>query len=300
MTNVGVKPAAILSSLRMTKSDIFANLRTKYNARVNMRNEQLVWRAPLEAFLENLQESDWLHHVEENEVGNIAFLFFEHPESIKLANHYSHVVVMECTYKTNRYRMPLLQIIGMTAFSTTFTVCFCSLAMEKLENYLWAILTLPTVWENGSAPKLIVTDRELALMKAIEKENFEAFMQMWNVLVCSLTENDFEDQLANFADSFSEKLEALKYVMTTSVAYKKQFVKAWTLKHPHFENKSSSRAERAHAYVKKLLQVSTGDLLLVSNKLNTALDHQFKAEVSQRSMEKMHHMHEKLKQELHP
>ena len=38
MTNAGAKPAAILSALRMTKSDTFANLRTIYNARVNMRN----------------------------------------------------------------------------------------------------------------------------------------------------------------------------------------------------------------------------------------------------------------------
>nr|CCA24101.1 Pc21g00130 putative [Albugo laibachii Nc14] len=113
--------------------------------------------------------------------------------------------------------------------------------------------------------------------------------------------------------------------MTIWIVYKKQFVKAWTLKHPHFGNKSPSRAEGAHAYVKKFLQVSTGALLLVFNKLNTALDHQIKAEVSQRSMEKMHHLvkipeifasvsgkislfalrkclvqHGKLKQELHP
>nr|CCA25848.1 Pc21g00130 putative [Albugo laibachii Nc14] len=156
------------------------------------------------------------------------------------------------------------------------------------------------------------------------QEDFDAFMQILNVLVSSSTEKHFEDHLAKFVDSLSEKLEVIKYVMTTWLVYKKQFVKAWTLKHPHFENNSSSQAEGAHAYVKKF-QVSTGDLLLVFNKLKTALDHQIKAEVSQRSMEKMHHLvkipeifasvsgkislfalrkclvqHGKLKQELHP
>nr|CCA18752.1 conserved hypothetical protein [Albugo laibachii Nc14] len=223
MTDTDVKPTAILSALRMTKSDTFANLRTISNGRFNMRNEQLAGRAPLEAFLDNLQGSDWVHHVEANEVGNITGLFFAHPESIKLANHYNHVVVMDCTYKTSRYRMPLVHIIGMTAFNTTFTVGFYFLDMEKMENYLWEMSKLSTVWENGSAPK-------------------------------------------------------------------KQFVKAWTSKHSHFGNKSSSREERAHEFVKNFLQVSTGDLLLVFNKLNTALDHQIKAEVSQRSVEKMHHL----------
>ena len=156
MTNTGVKPATILSVLRMTKSETFANLRTIYNVRVNMRNEQLAGSSPVEAFLDNLQESEWVNHVEANEVGNIIVLFFAHPDSVQLANQYNHVVVMDCTYKTNRYRMPLLHIIGMTAFNTTFTVGFCFLAMEKLENYLWAMSKLSTLWENGSAPKVIL------------------------------------------------------------------------------------------------------------------------------------------------
>ena len=65
--------------------------------------------------------------------------------------------------------MPLIHIIGMTAFNTTFTVGFYFLAMEKLENYLWAMSKLSTMWENGSAPKVFVTYRELALIKAIEQ-----------------------------------------------------------------------------------------------------------------------------------
>ena len=84
MNNAGIKPTAILSALRKTKSDNFANFRTTHNARVNMRNELLAGRAAAEAFLDNLQESDWVHHVEANEVGNITGLFFAHPESINL------------------------------------------------------------------------------------------------------------------------------------------------------------------------------------------------------------------------
>nr|CCA23556.1 Pc21g00130 putative [Albugo laibachii Nc14] len=174
MSNADVKPTTILLALRMTKCDTFANLRTIYNARVNMLNEQLAVRAPPEAFLDNLQESDLVHHVEVNEVGNITGLFFAYPEGIKLANHYSHVVEMGCTYKTNRYRMPLLHIIGITAFNTTLTVGFCFLAMEKVENYLWEI---------GSAPKVIVADPELALMEAIEQvfPSSSNFLCIWHI-----------------------------------------------------------------------------------------------------------------------
>nr|CCA25070.1 AlNc14C273G10000 [Albugo laibachii Nc14] len=42
-------------------------------------------------------------------------------------------------------------------------------------------------------------------------------MQIWNVLVSSSTEEDYEDQLANSADGlkYSNKLEVLEYDVTT-------------------------------------------------------------------------------------
>ena len=66
-TNAGVKAASILSALRMTDGETFANLRTIYNARFSMRTEQLTGRSPVDALLDNFQESNWMYHVEANE-----------------------------------------------------------------------------------------------------------------------------------------------------------------------------------------------------------------------------------------
>ena len=38
---------------------------------------------------------------------------------------------MDCTYKTNRFNMPLLSIIGITSLGTNFWVAFCFLRNEK-------------------------------------------------------------------------------------------------------------------------------------------------------------------------
>ncbi|RKF64238.1 hypothetical protein OnM2_020096 [Erysiphe neolycopersici] len=65
---------------------------------------------------------------------------------------------------------------------------------------------------------------------------------------------------------------------------------AWTSKELHFCKKATSRVEGAHAYIKKFLQVSTGDLLSVFTKLTLAVEHQVKAEEAKRSEEKMHHL----------
>jgi hypothetical protein len=57
--------------------------------------------------------------------------------------------------------------------------------------------------------------------------------------------------------------------------WKKKFVSAWTEKHLHFGNRASSRAEGAHAKLKKYLQVSTGDFQEVKRKLSLAVEHEF-------------------------
>ena len=74
---------------------------------------------------------------------------------------------MDCTYKTNRYRMPLLEIVGVTSTDMTFYVCFAYLQVECKENYAWALGVLRSIIGDGILPDVIVTDRELSLMKAI-------------------------------------------------------------------------------------------------------------------------------------
>ena len=38
---------------------------------------------------------------------------------------------MDCTYKTNRYKMPLLDIVGVTALNTSFHVGFCFVDADR-------------------------------------------------------------------------------------------------------------------------------------------------------------------------
>lgn len=188
---------------------------------------------------------------------------FAHSDSVKLANRYNHVVVVDCTFRTNRYRVNLLYIIGMTPFNTTLTVGFCFLDGEKVEKNAWAMSKVSTVWKNGSAPQVIVTDREVALMAAIAhvfpsssnllciwhinkkivanckkhytaQKTFDEFLQMWTVLVSSRTAEAYVEQLPKFWDSLSEKSEVFEYVTMTWLVYKEQLVNAWTSWNPRF------------------------------------------------------------------
>ncbi len=60
----------------------------------------------------------------------------------------------------------------------------------------------------------------------------------------------------------------------------------------HFGNRVTSRAEGAHALLKKYLQVSTGDLCEVKNKICLAIENQFheiKAQLLSEQIRVPHH-----------
>ena len=52
-----------------------------------------------------------------------------------LANYYE-IILMDCIYKTNRYKMSLLIIIEIIALNTTFYVAFCFMKDENYNDYI--------------------------------------------------------------------------------------------------------------------------------------------------------------------
>nr|CCA27127.1 Pc21g00130 putative [Albugo laibachii Nc14] len=165
---------------------------------------------------------------------------------------------------------------------------------------------------------MIVTDSELVLMAAVDEKLYlrltccaygtltKTYWPSANdnsrraknglclfksgVSVAANTELEYETQWKELSDSFKTKPKVLEYLANTWLIYKERFVHAWTSKYRHFGNKATSRVECSHAYIKTLLQVSTGDLLSVLNKLTLALVHQVRAEETRRSEENVRYL----------
>ncbi|MFQ6620300.1 hypothetical protein Gotur_001022, partial [Gossypium turneri] len=126
------------------------------------------------------------------------------------------VDLMNVTYKMNKYDLPFVQIIGVTSTNKTFSIAFAFIINKKEENYNWALTCLKLTLEECMYPRVIVTDRELALINACQQvfpdatqvlcrwhitENikkhcrqsiksqheWDSFRAMWTVLVESLT-----------------------------------------------------------------------------------------------------------------
>ncbi|KAL3525200.1 hypothetical protein ACH5RR_013572 [Cinchona calisaya] len=168
MSMAGIAQLQILISLRKSNPKLQAISRTVYNAEAKVQKESLMGRTVIQALFDEFGESGFIFDIVRDKKGHLTHLFFVHPYSIILTKSYSTVFVMDCTYKTKKYKMPLLEIVGVTSFSTSFYSCFVALNKEDKNDYIWALEGFRKILGVRNDPSIIVSDRDLALMNAIE------------------------------------------------------------------------------------------------------------------------------------
>jgi hypothetical protein len=168
-----------------------------------------------------------------DEGGHIAMLFVADIRSVSYLNQHPDILLLDCTYKTNKFDMPLLNILGVDNMGYSFSVGFCFLDQEVEENYDEAIRHLRSLFNHGIWPSVIATDCEAALITAIDRhfpairtkrvlcywhiskciltnckanfntaERWEEFIQGFRDVVYAKTEDEYTDILNEFKDDF--------------------------------------------------------------------------------------------------
>ncbi|KAF7147655.1 hypothetical protein RHSIM_Rhsim03G0114700 [Rhododendron simsii] len=304
MTTAGIPPRQILTSLRQSNPNCKAIARTVYNAKANITKVVLAGRTMIQALFDELGQGDFTFDIKRDGNGRLTHLFFAHPSSIALTKSYPYVFVMDCTYKTNKYKMPLLDIVGVSSFNGSFYSCFAFMQKEEEGDYVWALERFSKILGHDQQPSVILSDRELALMNAIkvvfpgtanilcvwhiEKnvlskcksqfergEDWETFLLAWTNLIESPDESSFDEAWRLLEVEYKEKEYVLNYIKNNWLPFKERFVHAWTGKHLHFGNRVTSRAEGAHGMLKKYLTVSTGNFNEVREKICLAIENQY-------------------------
>src|SRR5438105_1363175 len=74
--------------------------------------------------------------------GRLATLFFSHPYSINMLKEHPDVILLDCTYKTNKFNMPFLHIVSVNSTNKTFNVAFRFLLNELEKTYIFTIKSL--------------------------------------------------------------------------------------------------------------------------------------------------------------
>ncbi|KAH1210821.1 hypothetical protein GmHk_15G045039 [Glycine max] len=76
---------------------------------------------------------------------------------------------IDSTCKTNRYRQPLLDFVGVTPTAMTFSAGFAYLEGERVNNIVWALERFQGLFlRNDRLPVVIITNRDLVLMNAVK------------------------------------------------------------------------------------------------------------------------------------
>lgn len=162
-----VKSRNILSTLKQQNMDNASIFKTIYNARHKFRTTENVGKTKMQVVMSFLQQEDYIFYSRANNSSNkLEDLFFAHPRSLEIWRAFPQVMLMDATYKTNMYGMPLFEIVGVTSTSITFSIAFVFMHKEKESNYTWALNCLKSAMGECIGPRVIVTDRELALIKA--------------------------------------------------------------------------------------------------------------------------------------
>ncbi|KAI5661695.1 hypothetical protein M9H77_21018 [Catharanthus roseus] len=81
-----------------------------------------------------------------------------HPTWITMIRMWPYVLIMDTTYKTNNYNMPLLECVGMIPTGKNFTVATAFMCNEQATIYRWGSAI------NEGEPLVVLTDRESGLM----------------------------------------------------------------------------------------------------------------------------------------
>ncbi|XP_050207821.1 PKS-NRPS hybrid synthetase cheA-like [Mercurialis annua] len=320
MSKSGIAPRHILTSLRQKNNSLQAVSRSVYNAKAKIYRENLGCRTIIQALFEEFGDGDFTFNVQHNETGHLTHLFFAHPLSITLTRNYQNVFVMDCTYKTNKYKMPVLDIIGISSLNSSFYSCFALLEKECEQDYVWALDMFKIILGDNVQPSVIVSDRELALMNTIRvvfpktinllcvwhikknilanckryfevQDEWNSFLSSWNGIIYASNEVEYAENWKQFEGKYAQKQNVINYTHGTWLPYHEYFISAWTEKHLHFGNRVSSRAESAHAKLKRYLQVYTGDFCQLKDKICLAIENEFQEIKAHLATERLHLPH---------
>jgi hypothetical protein len=98
----------------------------------------------------------------------VTAVLFAHPDSLVYLRAYPEVLLLDCTYKTNKYGMPLLDMINVNATGRSFCIAFAFLSGKTEEDYTWALKRLKMIYKQYREIFLsvVLTNQCLAVINA--------------------------------------------------------------------------------------------------------------------------------------
>lgn len=167
LSKAGIAPKEIQTL--MQKGGSIATQQDIYNQIAEVRQDAYRGQSSIHALANQLDTEGFWSRVQYAADGQVTSVLFAHPDSLGYLKAYPEVLLLDCTYKTNKNGMPLLDMIGIDACQQSFCIAFAFLSGETEADYTWALDRLKSLYKqcDTSLPLIILTDRCLACMNAV-------------------------------------------------------------------------------------------------------------------------------------
>ncbi|ETP34347.1 hypothetical protein F442_17281 [Phytophthora nicotianae P10297] len=159
-TAAGVAVSTIQATLLSADRGSLVIVKDIANTKRAVRRRDLASHTAIEALFVELQKHNFFHKWRFNpETSELTHLIWAHPDTTELFKLHHDVLVADCTYKTDKHRIPLLNIIVVTGANTVLHVAQCWLSGEKEEDFVWAfnMLRLFMIENDIEPPNVILT-----------------------------------------------------------------------------------------------------------------------------------------------
>lgn len=223
---------------------------------------------------------------------------------------FNKVFVLDCTYCTNMYRYPFLNVIGITSTYKTFYSCFFIIRSEDQYYCTWALNQLKQFIEYNDTEIVFSCDREMSLVNSIKtvfqlshtivciwhisknilsntkpdfktEEEFNEFIESWVNVVYSKTEKIFNENYDNFKLKYSNTHpKCILYIQKTWIVMKENFISCYVNVFLHFGSNSNSRVEGFHKNFKQFVDTAKCHLYSIVKKIDKMIRAQ-KIEIKQ-------------------
>lgn len=298
----GNNASSILTGLRLDLDPEGAVFKRQdiWNQHAKIKASQLQALTPTQALIKALDgdENWYMDHQKRAISKEVEFLFFTTKNALKTFRENAELLIMDCTYKTNRYNMPLLVITGVTSVNSTFYIGFCFKKGESFSDYVWVMEAIKRLYirESLPYPDVILSDGVKSLAPAITEvheagvikhalclwhiqknvlenckklftfnEDFEELLRRWNTVMYSPMEDILEERWHQLYMAYLDiNISVAHYLDEEHWPKRRKWAKCFTNKLLHFGNTSTSRSEGAHRILKQRLQMSTGRWPLTS------------------------------------
>ena len=134
-----VKPRNILLMLNKHNANSYTTIKQIYNVRHVYRSSLRGSNIEMQQLMMLLDRDQYIHWHRLKDDNVVPDLFSSHRDALKLTNFCNLVFLIDNTYKTNRYKLSLLDIVGVTPTGMTFSADFAYLKGERLNNAAWAL-----------------------------------------------------------------------------------------------------------------------------------------------------------------